>query len=79
MATKRRMRKPRERILAEGNSEMLTVHTFMGDVSATLSRKVLRYLKVRSGDKLQIVARNGVVEVSPILSVEEEIKNYVSH
>jgi hypothetical protein len=72
------MRKPRERILAEGNSEMLTVHTFMGDVSATLSRKVLRYLKVRSGDKLQIVARNGVVEVSPILSVEEEIKNYVS-
>lgn len=78
MATKRRTRKPRERVLAEGSTEMLTVHTFMGDVSATLSRKVLRYLKVRTGDKLQVVAHNGIIELSPILSVEEEIKNYIA-
>jgi hypothetical protein len=79
MATKRRKAKPRVRTLGEGSNELLTVHTFMGDVSATLSRKALRYLKVRTGDKLQIVARNGVIEVSPILSVEDEIKQYISH
>ena len=79
MATKRRVRRPRERVLGEGASETLAVHTLMGDVSATLSRKVLRYLKVRTGDKLQLVARNGIIEVSPILTVEEEISNYLSH
>lgn len=78
MAIKKKTRVRRERILAEGSSEMLTVHRFMGDVSASLSRKVLRYLKVRSGDKLQVVARNGAIEISPILSVEEEIEKYLS-
>lgn len=79
MATKRRARVTRERILAEGGSETLTVHRFMGDVSATLSRKVLRYLKVRSGDKLQIIARNGAIEISPILTAEQEIEKYLAH
>lgn len=75
---KRRTRQTRQRVLGEGGSETLTVQRFMGDVSATLSRKVLRYLKVRSGDKLQIVARGGVVEISPILSVEQEIEKYLA-
>lgn len=76
---KRRVRVTRERILGEGSSETLTVHRLMGDVSASLSRKVLRYLKVRSGDKLQVIARGGVIEISPVLSVEQEIEKYLSH
>lgn len=79
MANKRRTRVVRERILGEGGSETLTVRKFMNDVGATLSRKALRYLKVRSGDKLQLVARNGVIEISPILSTEQEIEKYLSH
>jgi len=79
MATKRRIRKTRERVLSEGGSETLSVHSVMGDISASLSRKVLRYLKVRPGDRLQVVARNGVIEISPLLSVDDEIKQYLSH
>ncbi len=76
---KRRTKVTRERILGEGGSETLTVHRFMGDVSATLTRKVLRYLKVRHGDKLQVLARNGAIEISPILSAEQEIEKYLDN
>ena len=79
MATKRRKRVARERILGEGGSETLTVHRLMGDVSATIPRKVLRYLKVRTGDKLQVIARHGVIEISSILTVDQEIEKYLSH
>ena len=76
---KKKIVRARERILSEGGSETLTVRRFMGDVSASLSRKILRYLKVSPGDKLQILAHNGVIEVSPVLSVKEEIEKYISH
>lgn len=76
---KRRTKVTRERALGEGGSETLTVHRFMGDVSATLPRKVLRYLKVRQGDKLQVLARNGAIEISPVLSAEQEIEKYLDH
>lgn len=69
----------RVRILPEGGSEMIVVNRFMGDVSATLSRKVLRYLKVRTGDRLQVNARNGVIEIAPLLTAEQEIEKYLSH
>ncbi len=79
MATKRQKRKPRERILPEGGSETLTVQRIMGDLGANISRKALRYLKVRPGDKLQVNARNGVIEISPILTAEQEIEKFLSH
>ena len=78
MATKKKKKVARERILPEGGSETLTVHRFMGDISATLSRKVLRYLKVRTGDKLNVIARNGVIEIAPVLTAEQEIEMYLS-
>lgn len=77
MAKKRRQ--ARTRSLTEGNSATLVVRRAMGDVGVNLSRKILRYLKVRPGDKLQVAARCGAIEITPILSVEEEISKYISH
>jgi hypothetical protein len=76
---KKKLRRTRSRSLTEGNSETLSVRRAMGDVSVNLSRRVLRYLKVRPGDKLQIAARCGSIEITPLLSVEEEIDKYISH
>ena len=79
MATKKKkVVRSRERSLGEGDSDTLVVRRFMGDISASLKRKVLRYLKVSPGDKLQVLARGGVIEISPILSIQEEIGKYIA-
>ena len=66
----KKKRRPRERALAEGGSDLLRIHRLNGDISATIPRKALRYLKVASGDKLQITARNGVIEIAPVVSIQ---------
>ena len=83
MATKQKTkRRTRERALAEGGSVLLNVHTqsrVNREVNALLPKAALRYLKVRSGDKLQLIAHDGIVEISPILSIQEEIEKYIAH
>ena len=82
MATKRTKRKPRERALAEGGSVVINVTTGnrrYSEGTSILPKKALRYLKVRSGDKLQLIAHNGIIEVAPVLSIKEEIEKYLAH
>ena len=67
------------RTFLEGDVEQITIRRAMASVAASLPRKVLRYLKASEGDKLNITAHNGVIEIAPIFSIEEEIDNYVSH
>jgi len=71
-------KKSRKRILREGTQETLTVRRFMGDISASLPRNALRYLKVSVGDKLKMTVRNGRIEVTSIPTLAQEIDKYVS-
>ena len=75
---KKRLKKQRDRFLVEGASQTLDVRSLMGDISASLPSEVLRYLKAKPGDKLIIVARNGAVEITPSLTIQEEIEKFVS-
>ena len=75
---KKSKKKRRTRTIRDGDSESLTVRRFSGDVSCPLSRKMLRYLGVKPGDKLNIVARGGSLEVAPVMSIREEIDQYLS-
>lgn len=78
MTKKRQARKVKKHTLVEGGSDSLTVHRFNNGIRAIISRKVLRYLKVKPGDKIHVVARDGVIELCPVISVEDEIARYVS-
>lgn len=65
--------------LLEGSSQAVGVRSFMGDVALNVPRKALRYLGVRPGDRLQVSVRRGVIEIAPVLSIEDEIKKFISH
>ena len=77
--TKKKSRKKRKsRILSEGDVESLTVRRFMGDVSCSLSRKMLRYLKVKPGDRLSIIAKSEGLEVVRKLNIRDEVDQYLA-
>jgi len=75
---KRQAKKKRTRALVEGASQSLDVLSLKGDIIAALSSEVLHYLKAKPGDKLILVARNGAVEITPMLTIQEEIEKFVS-
>lgn len=75
----KKSKKSRPTKFQEGASQAVGVRSFMGDVALNIPRKALRYLDVKPGDKLQLVARKGTLEISPMLTIEDEIKKFISH
>ena len=75
-----------KRELDEGTSFDAKVRKFMGGPFLALPRGVLRYLKVKPGDSIQIQVSNQIVkistEVKPTtkeLTPEELVKHFISH
>lgn len=79
MAKVKKRKRKRKTSLTEGEAGKLRVRDSNGAAGAALPRKVLRYLNAKVGDRLNIIAHNGVVEISPILSIKDEIEQFVSH
>ncbi len=77
--TKKKAVKRRSHAMREGGRETLTVRTVMRDISASFTRKALRYLKVNEGDRLKVVAVDGQLIVSPVLQIDREIDSYETH
>lgn len=65
--------------LPEGSSQAVGVRSFMGDVALNVPRKALRYLGVKPGDRLQVIVRHGIIEIAPMVTIEDEIKKFISH
>lgn len=75
---KRQVKKKHVRALVEGSSQSLNVLRDTRGIRAALPSQVLKYLKAKPGDKLAVVARNGAIEITPMLSISEEIEKYLS-
>lgn len=62
----------------DGEIGKLPIRTYRGVMTALLPRKVLRYLRAKPGDKIKIIARDGIIELRPVLDVAQEIEAYIS-